>query len=184
MTGLGADATLPNLTIGVSTLSSYKINKVSAPLVSTANPQLAPYGKMAYKMLAAMGELTYNASTVPTAPTAEPLPSWMVDPPYDNIDLTFAALGNILTAPPYATAGKVKSAFVSKAQICGKNAGTLGSYVWIAFTNSAYYLNQQAILLNNSDTHAVGLDSYVRAQKSGGTWNSFLDAHCYLHTNQ
>jgi ABC-type molybdate transport system substrate-binding protein len=161
-------------------VSGLSINHTSAELTATAKPELAPYGKASYNILNAMGELSYKSTDpyYPKAPQYPPydnssfnLPPWMYPTPYDNIDLTFSHVGT----------GSIKSGFVSKAQICGKAGANLGSYVWIAFTSSSYTLNQQALLLNNSDTVAVGLDNYIKAQIAAGGWNDFCASHCYLN---
>jgi ABC-type molybdate transport system substrate-binding protein len=154
ISGLGSGTAA---TISSAVSPAIAINTTNSQKVAVANPTLAPYGLAASSILNDMG--LWNASS--------PVPSWMHNPLYDNIDLTYAAV----------IGGTDKSGFVSKAQICGN----LGTVTYIAFTG--YLLNQNGILINsgNSTQNALGssIMSYMLSNSSPTFWSTFLTNHCY-----
>jgi len=154
-------------------ISSYALSTADVSLTALANPSAAPYGNAGFVILNDMGELTYP-------PVPSPLPNWMYQTLFGNIDDTYTNIVN-----PGATG--IKAGFVSKAQICSHLDDD--TYVWVQFTSTAYttdILTQDAVLLSEADsttptTVAGKLRKYILDWISAGTWYSgFLESHCYL----
>jgi len=156
------------LTISDSDLSPYAINTSAAGYIAVAGTG-APYGVKSHAIINSIQSLN------PGLPTS--IPSYVVAPLYGNIADTFSAVGS--TGTP-----TIKSGFVSKGQICNGipplYTETPPQFVYVEFTNSAYLLDQKAILLN-SNTAAVALDNYMTTLKSGTEWATFVQSECYQY---
>ncbi len=137
-------------------LSSYAVNTGSSQYVAVAVGG-APYGAKAHTIINAM-----EGTSLPTT-----IPSWVYSPLFSNIDLTLAAVGS----------NNIKSAFVSKAQICSQISA--GTATYVEFTGTGCLLDQKTVLLQSSNTTASALNSYIQGRITGGTWNAFLTDHCY-----
>jgi len=159
ITGLGSGV---NFNMTATDLSSYAVNTSTAGNVAVAGIA-APYGLKAQAILNSIESLN------PGLPGT--IPSWVHSPLYDNIDVTFSAVGT----------GGIKSGFVSKAQICD----IYGDVAYVQFTSPDYLLNQKAILLDSSDstnppsTVAGKLSKWVKDEIANDGWDDFLIDHCY-----
>lgn len=157
ITNLG---TAVNYTMTATDLSSYAVNTGTAGNVAVAGTA-APYGVKAHAILNSI-----EGTSLPGT-----IPAWVRSPLYDNIDLTFAAVG---------TTG-IKSGFVSKAQICN----IYGDVAYVQFTSPDYLLNQKAILLDSSDstnpptTVAGTLSKWIKDEIANDGWDDFLTDNCY-----
>ncbi len=157
ITGLGSGY---NYTLTATDLSSYAVNTGSAGYVAVAGTA-APYGVKAHAILNSI-----EGTSLPGT-----IPGWVHSPLYDNVDLTFQAVGT----------GSIKSGFVSKAQICDM----YNDVAYVQFTSPDYVLNQKAILLDSSDsanpptTVAGTLSKWVKDEIANDGWDDFLTDHCY-----
>jgi molybdate transport system substrate-binding protein len=151
ITGLGSGY---NYELTTTDLSSYAINTGTAGSVAVAGTA-APYGVKSHSIINSI-----EGTSLPGT-----IPGWVQSPLYDNIDLTFSAVGT----------GSIKSGFVSKAQICD----IYGDIAYVQFTSSDYILNQKAILLDSSNSVASDLNNYVQDEIENDGWDDFLIDHCY-----
>jgi ABC-type molybdate transport system substrate-binding protein len=135
-------------------LADLEYTVASPGAVAVANSTTAPYGTMANAIFSEFE--TYPSTT----------------PQFDNISLTFNAVGNTqsLGTPPVSY--DVYSGVVSRAQICN-----IKPYIaYVEFTG--YALDQRAIQLTDT---ADSLYTYIQGQMSGASspWNTFLTQNCY-----
>jgi len=158
--GSGSGATISNACTDAG-LSSYKVNTSRAGLVALSGAEDS-YGVKSHTILNAITSDEGDPTLLPAT-----IPPWVYPTLFSNIDLTLAAVGS----------NNIKSAFVSKAQICSPISA--GTATYVEFTGSGCTLNQMAILLKSSDPVASALDSYIKEQITNGTWNTFLKVHCY-----
>jgi molybdate transport system substrate-binding protein len=171
----------------VSTQSGYAADINSSPpdaltpptspnKLAVADPDKAPYGDAAFKIMDSMGVLSSAYSN----PKSPPIETWMHTPLYGNIDDTFQSVAG--TSPVN------QSGFVSKSQVCGGIYPTQNppTYVYVSFSDSSFLLDQSGILIksnNGTDTAGAAIFSYMLSLSGGSppwaTWNDFLTAHCY-----
>jgi molybdate transport system substrate-binding protein len=152
--------------ISYPNLSSDPLDTSASATVAVADPNAAPYGDAAFKIMNSMGLLLYP-------PIHTPLPGFLSSL-YGNIDLTFQSV----VSSPNNTSG-----FVSKAQICTGIGGSTPTYIYVQFTNVAYMLAQSGILIasGNSTQDGIGSDifNYMLSNSSPTFWPDFLNDHCY-----
>lgn len=138
--------------------SANAIDTTNAALVAIANYNDAPYGLAAVKILKDMALWDY---------TTQPTPAWVRNPLFPNIGQTLDALNNEVT----------KTAFISKAQVCG----ALANYTYIQF--DGYLLDQKGILIDTGDATqnalAASIKDFMMANSDPTYWSGFLTAHCY-----
>jgi len=150
-------------TINYQVSSADQLNTTNAQEVAVADPAAAPYGAAAMSILGDMGY------------TLSPIPSWIHTPLYANIDLTFQSVAT----SPYPN----KSGFVSEGQICSGIGMSPPTYIYAEFTNSAYTLSQDLILIKsgNSTQNGIGsaIQNWMLSNADPGYWSGFLDENCY-----
>lgn len=162
--------------ITVANLTPYAINpglKSVFGSVAIANDS-APYGRAAHDILSSM-EGTNLPNTIPT---------WVRNPLFSNIALTFEAV--------VAGTGNIEAGFVSKAQICSgiypQYVNTPPVYTYVEFTDPLYTLDQTASLIpitpngNTFNQNAVNLYTFIQGRMGAtgvNSWSNFLTTHCY-----
>jgi len=155
-------------TIAAADLTSYSVNTTYVTSVALAN-STAPYGVAAYAILNDLLPIYGSTNPVYNLPDGT-RPGWVHFPYYSDIGVTMTNVTN----------GNNISGFVGKSQICGTNGQVPSTYTYIQFTDPTWTLDQKAILLDNTNSAANGLDSYISGMISGGTWNSWVQGKCYF----
>jgi len=152
-----------------TTAAGYTVNITDAANVALANNSLAPYGAAGMNILNAMNPIYGSGYTLPSGKANW---SWIHQTWFDDIGLTYDAV--------WAGTDGIKSGFVSKGQIWDASIPGVDPsvYIYVQFSNSAYALDQRAILLN-ANVAAGYLDYYIHTVLGCSGLGTFATGHGY-----